>query len=297
MDYPKISIITPSFNQGKYIEKTIQSILDQNYPNLEYIIIDGGSTDETIEIIKKYEHKIKYWVSEKDGGQTDAINKGLKYCTGDIFNWINSDDYLSENALFTIAKGFMDHPSVGMVAGAVQNFNEKEGIQLFINRNLCINGILSTNWDYLYHQPGVWLRMETLRAAGIFRIDYHYCFDLEFLLRYLLLNDQVFYTNEKVAYFRLHELSKTVTYPEKFALENKRLFREFYLSQKGKIYYEVAKRKSNDFEWGLDYTTIRKKYKSRLGAFIAVFIYMLKTPQQFKKNHLGSLKHILFGEE
>ena len=89
--WPKISIVTPSFNQGKYIEETIRSVLLQNYPNLEYIIIDGGSTDETVSIIKKYEGRIKFWLSEKDKGQGNAINKGLKYCTGEIFNWIISE--------------------------------------------------------------------------------------------------------------------------------------------------------------------------------------------------------------
>ena len=93
LSYPKISIVTPSFNQGKYIEQTIQSVLTQNYPNLEYIIIDGGSTDKTVDIIKKYEQQLSYWVTEPDKGQTDAINKGFAKCTGEIFNWINSDDF------------------------------------------------------------------------------------------------------------------------------------------------------------------------------------------------------------
>src|ERR1700733_14532761 len=101
--YPKISIVTPSYNKGQYIEQTIQSVLDQNYPNLEYIIIDGGSTDNTIEIIEKYAPYLKYWVSEKDKGQANAINKGLQYCTGEIFNWLNSDDYLEPDSLEKIA--------------------------------------------------------------------------------------------------------------------------------------------------------------------------------------------------
>jgi glycosyltransferase involved in cell wall biosynthesis len=91
---PKISILTPSYNQGQYIEQTIQSILSQNYPNLEYIVIDGGSTDNTVEILKKYDQHITYWVSEKDRGQSHAINKGIEKCTGVLFNWLNSDDYL-----------------------------------------------------------------------------------------------------------------------------------------------------------------------------------------------------------
>ena len=105
-EWPRISIVTPSYNQGHYIEETIRSILLQGYPNLEYIIIDGGSTDRSVEIIQKYASFLTYWVSEPDNGQTQAIDKGLAYCTGEIFNWVNSDDFLSRNALATIASAF-----------------------------------------------------------------------------------------------------------------------------------------------------------------------------------------------
>lgn len=92
MNYPKISIVTPSFNQSEFLELTIRSVLDQGYPNLEYIVIDGGSTDGSVDIIKKYADKISYWVSEKDGGQYDAINKGFARSSGEIMGWINSSD-------------------------------------------------------------------------------------------------------------------------------------------------------------------------------------------------------------
>src|SRR5690554_2143132 len=100
MIFPKISIITPSYNQAQFLEKTILSILDQNYPNLEFIIIDGGSTDGSIDIIKKYEDRLTYWVSEKDKGTYDANNKGLEKITGDWWCVVNSDDVLFTNALF-----------------------------------------------------------------------------------------------------------------------------------------------------------------------------------------------------
>ena len=96
---PKISIITPCFNAALYIEQTILSIINQDYDNLEYIIIDGGSTDGTIDIIKKYENKIAYWISEPDNGQSEAINKGIAVSTGDVFNWVNGDDYLEVGVL------------------------------------------------------------------------------------------------------------------------------------------------------------------------------------------------------
>ena len=92
IQFPRISIITPSYNQGGYIEDTILSVINQDYPNLEYIIIDGGSTDNTVDIIQKYSDRIDYWISEKDTGQSNAINKGFRKATGDIINWINSDD-------------------------------------------------------------------------------------------------------------------------------------------------------------------------------------------------------------
>ena len=97
--WPRISVVTPSFNQGKFIEETIRSVLLQGYPNLEYLMIDGGSTDNSVEIIKKYSPWLTYWVSEPDDGQSDAINRGLKMSSGDFATWINSDDLLCKNAL------------------------------------------------------------------------------------------------------------------------------------------------------------------------------------------------------
>lgn len=108
-EWPRISIVTPSYNYGRFIEETIRSVLLQGYPNLEYIIIDGGSTDDTIEIIKKYQLWLTYWISEPDQGQTDAINKGFAICSGDIFTWFNADDsYNSSNTLRAIVKYYQE---------------------------------------------------------------------------------------------------------------------------------------------------------------------------------------------
>lgn len=295
MEYPKISIVTPSFNQGKYIEQTILSILDQKYPNLEYIIIDGGSTDNSIEIIKKYESQIAFWVSEKDMGQAHAINKGLSHCTGQFFNWINSDDYLDEGALFTVAKNFTDERT-GIVAGAVCNFDEKGFEKIVQNRRISIEGILSDDTDYIYHQPGVWMRMNIMEKVGKFGIDYHYCFDQEYILRYLLLNDQVKYITETLAHFRLHEVSKTVSQAASFYWDFSKMYREFWKKNKHSAYAAIAREKHKKYEWPLLQQWVGEKYKSRGAAFFVSLALILKDPLcRFNKSNLGWLKHILIG--
>jgi glycosyltransferase involved in cell wall biosynthesis len=116
-EWPKISIVTPSFNQGPYLEKTIRSVLLQGYPNLEYIVIDGGSTDQSVDVIKKYEPWIDFWASEKDRGQSHAINKGLTRASGELLGWLNSDDWYTEGALFKLAAAYLEDKSVGAVSG------------------------------------------------------------------------------------------------------------------------------------------------------------------------------------
>ncbi len=116
-NYPKISIVTPSYNQGRFLEVTIQSVLDQNYPDLEYIIIDGGSTDNSVDIIKKYEKHLSYWISEKDDGQADAINKGIRRSTGEIIGWLNSDDTYVKGAFLKVIGAFKKNPDCIVVHG------------------------------------------------------------------------------------------------------------------------------------------------------------------------------------
>src|ERR1700733_11361468 len=128
MEKLKISVITPSYNQGQFIEETILSVLNQDYDNTEYIVIDGGSTDNTVEIIKKHENKLAYWVSEKDNGQSHAINKGFKLATGDIICWINSDDILIQGALKRVSQYFSDNPDKLIVNGYTMRIDSTSNI-------------------------------------------------------------------------------------------------------------------------------------------------------------------------
>lgn len=141
---PLVSIITPSFNQARYLEATIQSVLSQDYPYIEYMVIDGASTDDSVEIIRKYQDRFVYWASEKDSGQADAINKGLSRATGEIIAWLNSDDYYLPNTISRVVKTFNENPNVLMVYGDVlavdehgQAINALKYKQLSLEHLLC----------------------------------------------------------------------------------------------------------------------------------------------------------------
>lgn len=290
-----MSIITPSFNQGKYIEQTILSVLNQNYSNLEYIIIDGGSTDGTVDIIKKYAQHLKYWISEKDNGQAAALNKGLKHCTGEIFNWINSDDYLEEGALLKVANMFQKN-KCDVVAGSVCNFNEEGEVNKTINSNLEINEYLKEDIGLIYHQPAVWLRLDHIKEVGNFNEILHFCFDQEYMMRYLLRFDDVYYLQDVLAYFRLHEASKSVHQGDQFAWDFREMYKGFWRSQKKTSLEKKAKRKYLDYEWPLLNGSINVADRYRLLNFSIAVKEILRDPHyRLNKNSLGWLKHILLG--
>ena len=284
-NWPKISIVTPSYNQGNYIEETIRSILLQNYPNLEYIIIDGGSTDDTVQIIKKYERWITFWVSEKDKGQANAINKGVEKCTGDIFNWINSDDYLSPNALLNIASTFVKGSTV---AGSVFNFydDNHDFKDIIKNKDLSINKFLSLKDTF--HQPGIWCDLDNIKATGKFSESSSYYFDRIFFSNYFLQFNEVIYIDDILVHFRYHENSKTLVIRDSKADE---LIDYYMLLLKNPIFKNNRKQLLRGLNYQLlpekhisnwEYENAHKKLKNRLSSYFAL---MVKKPGLLISRH------------
>lgn len=225
-NYPKISIVTPSFNQGKYLEQTILSIIGQNYPNLEYIIIDGGSADNSVEIIKKYEKHLAYWVSEKDSGQSEAINKGLVKCTGEIFNWINSDDLLAEGSLFEVARCFTSK-DIDVAVGYLTVFNDSSGEKVVHYRTFVSNDVAKTVVTTNISQASTFIKTAVVKYLGGVNTALHYTMDLELWVKYLLKygTSRILLSDKNLANFRLHDASKSESEQPKFLVDKHRLFR------------------------------------------------------------------------
>lgn len=225
MNLPKITIITPSFNQGHFIEETIESVLSQNYPNLEYIIMDGGSTDNTVEVIKKYEKYITHWESVKDKGQSDAIQKGLNIATGYVVNWLNSDDYYTPGTLYKVGELFSD-AKTRIVAGKSRIFGDGYVDRFSQGTDIYPNNLAKTIGWARIDQPETFFRLEDWRRIGGVNQNFHYVMDKELWIRYLLLNglDGIVQLDDILVNFRLHGDSKTVSLQEKFDDETNALY-------------------------------------------------------------------------
>jgi len=204
---PKISVVTPSFNQGRFLEETIRSVLNQNYANLEYIVVDGGSSDETVEIIRRYEDRLKYWVSEKDRGQIEAINKGLEQATGDIFAFINSDDVYLPGTFAAVAEYFEQNPTSEWVCGDTVMFGEGHSTRL-METVVPKTAAHCLSWAYNAAQPGHFWKRELV--AGGFDENWPFDFDHDLYVRLLLEGHKCDHIPLPFAAYRLHAVSKTV---------------------------------------------------------------------------------------
>jgi glycosyltransferase involved in cell wall biosynthesis len=212
--WPRISIVTPSYNHGRFIEEAIRSVLLQGYSDLEYIIIDGGSTDQTVEIIKKYEPWLTYWESEPDRGQSHAINKGLAKSTGRLFNWHNSDDVLMPNSLATAAAAILKYPQAGYVHGGCILI-DAEGT-VYGNRTRTYDGKITFEPDLAEavatlqtgYQPGCLMDKGLAVKAGMLDENMHYIMDVDILLRIALVRPPL-HISTPLVYVRIHPAIKS----------------------------------------------------------------------------------------
>lgn len=210
-DWPKISIVTPSYNQGRFIEETIRSVLLQGYPNLEYIVIDGGSTDNTVDVIQKYEPWLTYWVSEADAGQADAIGKGFQRATGQILAWLNSDDFYEPDAFKRIAYFFTSNPDLIFANGDV---NLVDTTSHFVRRIFAMRPSRFFAANYGQHgwpQQGCFWRRSAYEHVGGVDPSLHFCMDKDLFIRLISAGPGRRIPGPPLANFRQHGQAKSAT--------------------------------------------------------------------------------------
>ena len=242
-NYPKISIVAPSYNQDQFLERTILSVLNQNYPNLEYIIIDGGSLDKSVKIIQKYEKYLNYWVSEKDKGQADAINKGFQKSTGQILAWLNTDDLYLPDTLFKVKNIFQKYREINFLYGHSVLLDQKDTLTRVLYT------VPQTYSSYIYDGGNVfqgsvfWKRDTFYKYSGL---DSKLYFTLEYkLLDNFFKYEKGFFLNDILAAYRIHKESKSSTVNAKLVVEEFNSIRKikgniilkFYYQNRRWIYY------------------------------------------------------------
>lgn len=219
-DLPRVTIITPSYNQAAFLEQTILSVLSQDYPNLEYWIFDGGSTDGSVEIIQRYAGRLAGWVSEKDRGQADAINKGFARATGEIVGWLNSDDVYLPGAIRSAVQAMQACPDCGLVfSDAVSINGAGEPINVMAFGDWGLEDLMQFS---IICQPAVFMRRAVLEQAGYLDLSYHYMLDHHLWLRMAQIAP-VRHVPERWAQARFHANAKNVAHAGDFGREAYRI--------------------------------------------------------------------------
>jgi len=236
-DWPLISAVTPSFNQGRYIERCIRSVLDQQYPSFEHVIYDNGSTDGTLDILRRYPHLT--WVSEPDRGQSHALNKALRRARGEIIAWINADDAFESGAFQVAARELRADTGVKAIAGRVYLVDECERIRSTKSPNVSTLDQMIEFWTrgFCLEQCGVLFRREVLEETGLLNERLHYAMDYDFLLR-LVARYPLKLVPDVLARFAVHAGSKTGRLRHSAAfVEERRRVSAVYWGPRGSLQY------------------------------------------------------------
>jgi glycosyltransferase involved in cell wall biosynthesis len=225
---PLVSVVIPSYNQGGYIEETLRSIILQDYPRVEVVVIDGGSIDSTVEVIKKYEPWLAHWVSEKDEGQANAINKGLAVARGEVVTWLNSDDLLLPGALRRLARAYTQHPDTFFVSPVEHFLDGSDKSRVFEPQNVTHRELIEF-WSgrVRWNDPGTFYTRRVLETVGPIDESFRYSFDYEFVLR-VSRRFEATYLPEPTTRFRVHAASKTVSEGDRFIYETARASKAYW---------------------------------------------------------------------
>ena len=241
MNYPKITIVTPSYNQGDFLEATILSVLGQGYPNLEYIIMDGGSTDNSIDVIMKYQDKLSYWCSEKDNGSSQAINKGFSMATGEILAWINSDDIFMPQSLFLMAFYYLSSEKKDILffgncihfeespSGVISHGSDVAGKAEKYDLNIC---------DYIIQPSSFWSK-SIWEKIGPLNENLNYAFDWEWFLRAKDKKINFKPLSKVLSLYRIHDSHKTSIGGQKRQAEIIEIYKRFSTAEIADLYKSI----------------------------------------------------------
>ena len=294
-EWPNISIVTPSYNQGQFIEETIRSVLLQGYPNLEYIIIDGGSTDSSVEIIKKYEQYLAYWVSEPDRGQSHGINKGLEKCTGDYIAWMNSSDCYIPGAfefIFGSSKANYSDFIFGCAAYGGKSLEEAQVSYSSGIKEFKLEALLRFFYSQFYIVPSqsVFISKRLIQKIGLLNEDLHYCMDFDWNARIALTQPNIYCADQPICFYRHHDDAKTArnnNNTRKEAVEIAKKYATYLSSRERKKLYRLIR-----------YNIKFKKCQSEPGEnfSIQLLVILMTLPREALSDtrFLGMLKRNLY---
>lgn len=284
--FPLVSIITPSYNQANFLEETILSVVRQDYPNIEYLVIDGASTDGSQEIIKKYSGHISWWVSEKDSGQSEAVNKGFKRATGEIIGWINSDDIYLKGAVSKAVQAFKEHPDAGMIFANILSIDEHTRV---------FNTIQYDDWHLedilqfrIIGQPGVFMKRLILERVGYLDPSYHLLLDQHLWVR-MASTAEIKHLDDYLAAARSHSAAKNIAQSPNYHKEVSRVVD--WMAENSDLMEKFQRNKRKILAGA---STFNARYLMDGGLYKQAFREYLKAIRQYPPIPLEEFRRILF---